>query len=213
MERWNGRKRGSALARRCTFQALPKLDIYCVYQPPNINTAEDKQMYISFGVSFLDTLIRAEINIPAEKSISLPLPSQLIAISVVLVVLEAEQRSVARVYARGLLATFQQPQLNKWSNAQREGPTHLKLQVNITALCEILKCFFYGIGTPLKTVFLFSVFHLASHFSPAFVGEQKPSPQFPLSPPFSYLGLRVATVTDLRERSCWFEAAGGGGEI
>lgn len=70
--------------------------------------------------------------------------------------------------------------------------------------------FFYGIGTPLKTVFLFSVFHLASHFSPAFVGEQKPPPQFPLSPPFSYLGLRVATVTDLRERSCWFEAAGGG---
>lgn len=70
-------------------------------------------MYISFGVSFLDTLIRAEINIPAEKSILLPLPSQPIAISVVLVVLEAEQRSVARVYARGLLATFQQPQLNK----------------------------------------------------------------------------------------------------
>lgn len=179
MERWNGRKRGSALARRCTFQTLPKLDIYCVYQPPNINTAEDKQMYISFGVSFLDTLIRAEINIPAEKSILLPLPSQLIAISVVLVVLEAEQRSVARVYARGLLATFQQPQLNKWSNAQREGPTHLKLQVNITALCEILKCFFMGLGPHSKPSSSFLFFTSPRTFLQLLLENKSRLPSFP----------------------------------
>lgn len=163
---------------------------------------------IFHSVSAFDTLIRAEINIPAEKSILLPLPSQLIAISAVLV----EQLSVARVCAPGYWPHSSHNSTNEAMPKER-GPLIWNDRLTLH-LCVKSWSVFFKLDPTQNPFPLFCLLPppFALHFSPAFVLD--PHPVSPLhhvclSLPFSYLGLCVATVTDLRERSCWFEAAGG----
>ncbi len=132
MERWSCRKRGSVITQRCTFKHYQNsIFTVCTDRLTSIQLSINKCRFHSQPA--FDTIILGDINIPAEKSILLPLPLQLIAISVVLAFPGKAAKCGACLRAR-LLAAFQL-QLNKWSNAQREGSTYLKNMalVNITS--------------------------------------------------------------------------------
>lgn len=154
MERWSGRKTGSAITKLCTFRhhrdSILTVRGDCLV---SIQLSINKCRFHSGPAC--DTLIVREINISAEKSILLPLPSQLIALSVVLALLGKAAKCGTYLRVRWLAAI--QALHNKWSNAQRQGPTHLKnmalanvissspilTTLTHTGTAEFICCFFF----------------------------------------------------------------------
>lgn len=124
MEILSGRKTGSAITRWHTFKHYQN-SIFTVLSGrlTSIQLSINKCRFPSMPAC--DTLIAREMNISAEKSILLPLPSQLVALSAVLASLGKAAKCGTYLRVRWLAAI--QEQHNKWSNAQRQGPTHLKI--------------------------------------------------------------------------------------
>lgn len=118
MERRSCRKRGSVIMRPCTFKHYQNsICTVCNDRLTSIQLSINKCRF--YSVPAFDTLILREMNRSTEKSILLPLPSQLIAINVVLAFLGKEEKCGTYLRVKFLAAI--QPQLNKRSNAKDRG--------------------------------------------------------------------------------------------